>query len=149
MRRLVLIVLVTVLVTVAAPGVVSAQTWGQPRYSGPGALSVQPYGLSAPRTYGGHGYGRGGVPAYGHTSAYGDPRAYRPPVQYGAGHDRGGRYGYSARHSGDWTRWSSPPGRGYHDIHGYNDDRAPRGADHRRHASRDCFCGSGAYLHDD
>lgn len=138
MRRLALIVLAAV----ALPGAVAAQTYGQPYYGG-----------SAPTTYGQphggpvfHGYGG----AYGHgyqTSAYGDPRAYRPPIHYGHGHDRGGRYGYSSP-SGQWTRWSSPPGRGYHDVYGYNDDRAPRGSDRGRYRDRDCHCGVGAYLYD-
>ncbi len=135
MRRLTLIVLAAV----ALPGAVAAQTYGQPYYPPQPTTYGQPYG--GPVAYGYGGYG----PGYG--SSYGDPRAYRPPVQYGYGHDRGGRYGYSNR-SGQWTRWSSPPGRGYHDVYGYNDDRAPRGADHGRYRDRDCYCGVGAYLYD-
>ncbi len=126
MRRLALLVLATV----AIPGAAAAQTWGQPVYAGQPAPYGQPYGGPVPYGYGGHGQ------SYGYRAGYGDPRAYRPPVQYGYGHDRGGRYGYSNR-SGQWTRWSSPPGRGYHDVYGYNDDRAPRGADHGRSRDRD------------
>lgn len=106
--------------------------------------------------YGGHGYGYGhGGRAYGGYAygdgGYGDPRAYRPPSGYGYGyghrsHDRGGRYGYSTGNR--WTRWSSPPGRGYHDAYGYNDDRAPRGPDHARRYADDCYCGVGPYLYD-
>ncbi len=128
MRRLVLILLAAT----AVPGVGAAQTWGQPYYGASPAPYGQPYGGPVSPGYGG----------------YGDPRAYRPPVHYGYGHDRGGRYGYSPVRSGEWTRWSSPPGRGYHDVYGYNDDRAPRGADHGRSRDRDCSCGGGAYLYD-
>ena len=150
MRRLALIVLAAV----AIPGVVAAQTYGQPYYGGPAPTTYgQLYGgYSQSYGYGGHGqgYGQGYGQSYSYqSSGYGDPRAYRPPVQYGHGYgyDRGGRYGYSNR-SGQWTRWSSPPGRGYHDVYGYNDDRAPRGADHGRSRDRDCYCGVGAYLYD-
>ncbi|WGM32807.1 hypothetical protein [Brevundimonas sp. NIBR11] len=140
MRRLALIVLAAI----ALPGVAAAQTYGQPYY-GPAASNYgQPYGGPVQYGYGGSGsfsYG------YGQSYGYGDPRAYRPQVQYGHGHDRGGRYGYSDR-STQWTRWSSPPGRGYHDVYGYNDDRAPRGGHHVRYRDRDCYCGVGAYLYD-
>jgi hypothetical protein len=159
MRRLALIVLVAV----ALPGAVAAQTYGQPYYGGSAPTTYgQPYGGAGSYGYGGysqsyggsvsHGYGAYGQSygqGYGYQGGgYGDPRAYRPPVQYGHGYDRGGRYGYSTRTSGQWTRWSSPPGRGYHDVYGYNDDRAPRGADHSRYRERDCYCGVGAYLYD-
>ena len=137
MRRLALIVLVAV----ALPGAAAAQTWGQPIYAAQPAPYGQPYG--GPVAHGSGDYGHG----HGYGSVYGDPRAYRPPVRYGYGHDRGGRYGYSNR-SGQWTRWSSPPGRGYHDVYGYNDDRAPRGGDQGRDRDRDCYCGVGAYLYD-
>ncbi|MES2861183.1 MAG: hypothetical protein V4701_06895 [Pseudomonadota bacterium] len=142
MRRLALIVLAAV----AAPGIAAAQTYGQPYYGASPAPYGQPYG--GPVSYGHGGYSQGyGSQAYGYqSSGYGDPRAYRPPVRYG--YDRGGRYGYSNHRSGEWTRWSSPPGRGYHDVYGYNDDRAPRGVDHGRSQSRDCYCGVGAYLYD-
>ncbi|MFC5344745.1 hypothetical protein ACETK8_01275 [Brevundimonas staleyi] len=135
MRRLVLIVLAAV----ALPGAAAAQTYGQPYHGGHAPTTYgQPYGG---QTY---GYGQSYGQSYGYqSSGYGDPRAYRPPVQYG--HDRGGRYGYS---TGQWTRWSSPPGRGYHDVYGYNDDRAPRGTDHRRYRDDGCYCGVGAYLYD-
>jgi hypothetical protein len=133
MRRLAPIVLAIV----AVPASAAAQTWGQPVYAAQPAPYGQPYG-------GPVAYGHGG---YGQSYGYGDPRTYRPPVQYGYGHDRGGRYGYSNR-SGQWSRWSSPPGRGYHDVYGYNDDRAPRGADHDRYGDRECSCGVGAYLYD-
>lgn len=128
MHRLALIVLAAVVL----PSAAAAQTYGQPRYATPPAPYGQPYG--GPTTYGGHDAG------------YGDPRAYRAPGQYGHGHDRGGRYGYSS--GGQWTRWSSPPGRGYHDVYGYNDDRAPRGTDRGRRPNRDCQCATGAYLYD-
>lgn len=147
MRRLTLIVLAAVVL----PGAVAAQTYGQPYYGGPAPTTYgQPYGgYGQSHGYGGHGqgYGQGYGQSYGYgySSGYGDPRAYRPPVQYGHGYDRGGRYGYS---TGQWTRWSSPPGRGYHDVYGYNDDRAPRGSDHGRYRDRDCYCGVGAYLYD-
>ena len=140
MRRLALIVLAAV----ALPGAAAAQIWGQPYYPPQPTTYGQPYG--GPVTYGSGGYqsyGYGG----GYGAGYGDPRAYRPPVQYGYGYDRGGRYGYSNR-SGQWTRWSSPPGRGYHDVYGYNDDRAPRDADYGRHRDDGCYCGVGAYLYD-
>lgn len=141
MRRLALIVLAAGVL----PGAAAAQTWGQPVYAVRPAPYGQPYG--GPVTHGYGGYGQG----YGDGSGYGDPRAYRPPVQYGGGYgygpDRGGRYGYSDRPV-QWTRWSSPPGRGYHDVHGYNDDRAPRGGDHGRRGDRDCSCGAGPYLYD-
>ncbi len=136
MRRLVLIALAAV----AIPGSVAAQTWGQPIYS----AQVQTYGAAYGQPYGGPpAYGYGGYGSHG----YGDPRAYRPPARYGHGHGhhRGGRYGYS---TGQWTRWSSPPGRGYHDVYGYNDDRAPRATDHGRGHDRDCYCGVGANLYD-
>lgn len=139
MRRLVLIALAAV----AVPGAAVAQTYGQPYYGGGAPTTYgQPYGGQVSYGYGGYGqtYGQ----AYGYQGGgYGDPRTYRPPVRYG--HDRGGRYGYS---TGQWTRWSSPPGRGYHDVYGYNDDRAPRGTDYGRHSDRDCYCGFGAYLYD-
>jgi len=138
MRRLALIVLAAV----AVPGAVGAQTYGQPYYGPAPATYGQPYG--GPVGYGYGGYGQ----SYGYGSGYGDPRAYRPPVQYGHGYDRGGRYGHSSYRSGQWTRWSSPPGRGYHDVYGYNDDRAPRGTDYGRSRDRDCSCGVGAYLYD-
>ena len=143
MRRLALIVLAAV----AIPGAVAAQTYGQPYYGPVPTTYGQPYGGPVAYGYGGRGqsYGYGSNHGY-QTPSYGDPRAYRPPVHYGYGNDRGGRYGYSAQTSGQWTRWSSPPGRGYHDVHGYNDDRAPRGTDHGRY--RDCYCGVGAYLYD-
>jgi hypothetical protein len=143
MRRLALIVLAVV----ALPGPAAAQTWGQPVYAAHPAPYGQPYGGPVDYGYGGHGQSYGYGQGSGYNSGYGDPRAYRPPVRYGYGHDRGGRYGYSDR-SGQWTRWSSPPGRGYHDVYGYNDDRAPRGADHGRYRDRDCSCGVGAYLYD-
>ena len=136
MRRLALIVLAAV----AVPGAAAAQTYGQPYYPPQPTAYGQPYGGPVQ-------YGYGGYQSYGYGSGYGDPRAYRPPVQYGYGHDRGGRYGHSNR-SGQWTRWSSPPGRGYHDVYGYNDDRAPRGPDRGRYPDRDCYCGVGAYLYD-
>lgn len=142
MRRLALIVLAVV----ALPGAAAAQTWGQPHYAAQPAPYGQPYG--GPVAYGdgqSYGYGSG----YGYQNgSYGDPRAYRPPVRNGYGYDRGGRYGHSSYRSGQWSRWSSPPGRGYHDVHGYNDDRAPRGADHGRYRDHDCYCGAGAYLYD-
>ncbi len=149
MRPLALIVFAAV----AIPGLAAAQTYGQPYYGGSSAPYGQQYGGPVSYGYGVYGsYGQShGHQSYGYqNSGYGDPRAYRPPVQYGYGdgHDRGGRYGYSSRRSGEWTRWSSPPGRGYHDVHGYNDDRAPRGADYGRRQSRDCYCGVGAYLYD-
>jgi len=135
MRRLILIVLAAA----AIPGLSAAQTYGQPHYGTSGV----PYGLpydSQP------GYGQG----HGYATGYGDPRAYRPPARFGYGdrYDRGGRYGYSSPRSGAWTRWSSPPGRGYHDVYGYNDDRPPRGADYRRYPAWDCSCGVGGYLYD-
>ena len=142
MRRLALIVLAFAL---ALPGAAAAQTWGQPYYGVQPAPYGQPWGGPVASGYGGFGQ------SYGYD--YGDPRAYRPPVwsghgqSYGRGHDRGGRYGYSNR-SGQWTRWSSPPGRGYHDVYGYNDDRSPRGADHGRDPDRDCHCGVGPRLYD-
>ena len=142
MRRLALIV-----IALALPGAAAAQTWGQPYYGVQPAPYGQPRG--GPVAYGYGGYGQ----AYGYGAGYGDPRAYRPPARYaygqsdGHGHDRGGRYGYS-NPSGQWTRGSSPPGRGYHDVYGYNDDRAPRGADHGRYPDRDCHCGVGAWLYD-
>lgn len=138
MRRLALLILAVV----ALPGAAAAQTWGQPVYAAQPAPYGQPYG--GPVAYGYGGYGQND--AYG--SGYGDPRAYRPPVRSGYGYDRGGRYGHSSYGSGQWTRGSSPPGRGYHDVHGYNDDRAPRGADHGRYPDRDCHCRGGAYLYD-
>jgi hypothetical protein len=151
MRRLVVIALVVV----ALPGTVAAQSWGQswgqPRHGG---VSTAPYGQPPAGAFAeGHGsaYGYAGQgQTYGHgpVSGFGDPRAWRPPVRYGHGHDRGGRYGYSPARTGDWIRWSSPPGRGYHEVYGYNDDRAPRGPDHRRHRSVDCPCGDGVYLYD-
>lgn len=143
MRRLALIVFAAAIL----PGAAAAQTWGQPRY-GPGPTTYgQTYG--GPVGYGGYRQGHGYSPGYGYPSpAYGDPRAYRHPARYGYRHDRGGRYGYSAPASGQWTRWSSPPGRGYHDVYGYNDDRAPRGADDGRYRQRDCACGVGAYPYD-
>lgn len=141
MRRLALIVLAAVSSAWGAlPVAVAAQTYGQPYYAPAPQTYGQPYGGPTAYGYGGYGY-QGGS----YASGYGDPRAYRPPVQYG--HDRGGRYGYSQR-SGQWSRWSSPPGRGYHDVYGYNDDRAPRGADRNRYPERDCHCGVGAYLYD-
>ncbi|WP_309629597.1 hypothetical protein [Brevundimonas sp.] len=142
MRRLAPIVLpILALTVVAIPGAAAAQTWGQPVYAAQPAPYGQPYG--GPVASGSGGYGH----SYGYGSGYRDPRAYRPPVRYGHGHDRGGRYGFSNR-SGQWTRWSSPPGRGYHDVYGYNDDRAPRGADHGRYRDRDCSCGVEAWLYD-
>lgn len=135
MRRLVLIAMAAA----ALPGAAVAQTWGQPVYS----AQIQTYGSTYGRPHGGPtSHGPGG---YGYGYGYGDPRAYRPPVRYGHGYDRGGRYGYS---TGQWTRWSSPPGRGYHDVYGYNDDRAPRGKDYGHYPDRDCYCGVGAYLYD-
>lgn len=144
MRRLALIVLAVA----TLPGAVAAQTYGQPYYPPQPTTYGQPYG--GPVAHGGYGQGYGqsyGYQTYGYSSGYGDPRAYRPPVQYGYGYDRGGRYGYSSG-SGQWTRWSSPPGRGYHDVYGYNDDRAPRGSDHGRYRDDGCYCGVGAYLYD-
>ena len=133
MRRLALIVLAVGVL----PGAAAAQTYGQP-WSGPAPTSFgQPYG--GPVGYGqSHGYGAGD----------GDPRAWRPPARYGYVHDRGGRYGYSAHAAGQWSRGGSPPGRGDHDVHGYNDDRPPRGADHGRYRDGGCGCGAGAWLHD-
>jgi hypothetical protein len=146
-----------------------AQTWGQPVYRAPTVTWGQPHagwggGVSEwdGRAYAvtgraATGYVNGSAPAYG--AGYGDPRAYRPPNRplYGGGHgrdhdpsyrghDRGGRYGYSPANR--WTRWSSPPGRGYHDAYGYNDDRPPRGFDQRRDRRDPCECGIGAYLYD-
>lgn len=143
----------------AAASTASAQTWGQPAYGqGPVTTYGQSYS-SAPayappitewnsRAYGATGRAATGYApgysAYGYGSAwdgrFGDPYAYRPPVRYtryGGGY---GHHGYGQSRSGEWTRWSSPPGRGYHDVYGYNDDRAPRG--------HDCYCGTGAYLYD-
>ncbi len=82
MRRLALIVLAAV----ALPGAAAAQTWGQPHYCRSVAPYGQPYG--GPVAYGHGGYGQGGYgqdygQSYGHASRYGDPRAYRPPAQYG------------------------------------------------------------------
>lgn len=145
MRRIALIVLAAA----AIPGLSTAQTWGQPHYGAAFAPYGQPWGGPVP-VYGQRGSG----PGYASATGYGDPGAYRPPGRYGYGYgygeryDRGGRYGYSRPRSGDWTHWSSPPGRGYHDIHGYNDDRAPRGADDVRYPGRDCWCGGGNYLYD-
>ncbi|MBU2272536.1 MAG: hypothetical protein KKE52_14690 [Alphaproteobacteria bacterium] len=84
-----------------------------------------------------------GQPVYAAQPApYGQP--YGGPVAYGyGGYGQNDAYG-----SGQWTRGSSPPGRGYHDVYGYNDDRAPRGADHGRYPDRDCHCRGGAYLYD-
>lgn len=142
MRRLALLILAAL----AVPGAAAAQTYGQPYYGQQPTTYGQPYG--GPVSYGGSGQSHGYGSNHGYpTQSYGDPRAYRPPVRYGYGHDRGGRYGYS-QDSGQWTRWSSPPGRGYHDVYGYNDDRAPRGSDHGRYRDRDCHCGVGAYLYD-
>ncbi|MEQ7153911.1 hypothetical protein [Brevundimonas aurifodinae] len=149
----------------------TAQTWGQPYHRAPVVTWGQSHGSWGGgltewdgRAYAATGYaatGRVNGPApahggdgyggdYGYGQGYGDPRAYRPPSRYGQGygygHDRGGRYGYSTGNR--WTRWSSPPGRGYHDAYGYNDDRAPRGPDHRGDYRRDCDCGSGPYLYD-
>lgn len=138
---------------------VAAQTWGQPQYRAPSVTWGQPDG-----TWGGGltewddraysatgqaaaGYVNGPAAPYGRYSDYGAPRAYRPPSGYGYGaRDRGGRYGYSEGNR--WTRWSSPPGRGYHDAYGYNDDRAPRGPDHHRPYREDCGCAQGPYLYD-
>lgn len=132
MHRLVL----SVLAVVTLPAAAAAQTYGQPYYGG----SAVTHGHDSHSSYGRYGQAYAG--------AYGDPRAYRPPTADGyPPHDRGGRYGYSSRRSGQWSRWSSPPGRGYHDVYGYNDDRAPGGADHRRRL-QDCYCGVGAYLYD-
>lgn len=142
MRRLALIILATVVL----PGAADAQTWGQPHYSAQPAPYGQPYGGPVAYGYGGYG-GHSQSYGEGYGAGYGDPRAYRPPLQYGHAHDRGGRYGHSNR-SDRWTRWSSPPGRGYHDVYGYNDDRAPRGADHGRYRDRDCSCGFGGDLYD-
>lgn len=152
-----------------AASAATAQTWGQPYHRAPPVTWGQAHGSWGGaltewdgRAYAATGYaatGRvnGPAPAYGGHSygarygdGYGDPRAYRPPSRYGQsygyGHDRGGRYGYST--GNQWTRWSSPPGRGYHDAYGYNDDRAPRGPDYRRGYARDCYCGVGPYLYD-
>ena len=126
MSRLALIILAAV----ALPGAATAQTWGQPYYGPAPTTYGQPYGGPVAYGYGGHGQGYGYGSGYGdQNGSYGDPRSYRPPVRYGYGYgyDRGGRYGYSDR-SVQRTRWSSPPGRGYHDVYGYNDDRPPRGA---------------------
>ncbi len=156
------------LASAVAPAAV-AQTYGQPYHRAPSVTYGQPHGswgggLSEwdGRSYAATGRAATGhvngpalaYGAYGHSyayggqgQAYGDPYAYRPPSNgYGYGQDRGGRYGYSTGNR--WTRWSSPPGRGYHDAYGYNDDRAPRGADHRRYDRRDCDCGAGPYLYD-
>ena len=145
MRRLALIVLAAL----AVPSAAAAQTYGQPYYGRQPSTYGQPYGGPVGHGYGAYGqsYGYGSNHGY-QTPSYGDPRAYRPPVRYSHGYDRGGRYGYSAQTSGQWTRWSSPPGRGYHDVYGYNDDRAPRGTDHGRYRDRDCYGGVGAYLYD-
>ena len=140
MCRLALIVLAAV----AFPGAAAAQTYGQSHDVQQAPAYGQPYG--GPVSHGRGGYGQSYGSGYS-TGAYGDPRAYRPPVRHGYGHDRGGRYGHSDR-SGRWTRWSSPPGRGYHDVYGYNDDRAPRGTHHRPSRDQDCYCGVGAYLYD-
>jgi hypothetical protein len=146
-----------------------AQTWGQPHYRSPSVTWGQPHGgwggsltewdgrhyavtghaatgyVNGPAAAYGN-FGHGTASRYGH-SAYGDPRAYRPPSEHGYGvRDRGGRYGYSGGNR--WTRWSSPPGRGYHDTCGYNDDRAPRGTDRHRPYRADCDCASGPYLYD-
>jgi hypothetical protein len=165
MRRLVLALLAAAVLPPAA----AAQTYGQPYYRAPVTTYGQIYGGAqayAPpiteldgRAYAATGRAATGRPngsAYGYDHGgggrYGDPYAYRPPVRaygHGYGHDRGGRYGYSGGYrSGAWTRWSSPPGRGYHDVYGYNDDRAPRGDDRRRYRSSDCDCGVGPYLYD-
>lgn len=150
------------LVSALAPAAI-AQTWGQPYHRAPGVTFVQPHGqwggglsewdgrsyaatgraatghVNGPAlAYGGYGQGYG---YSGSSYGYGDPHAYRSPggYGYGHGHDRGGRYGYSTGNR--WTRWSSPPGRGYHDAYGYNDDRAPRGSDHGNgYSRRDCDC---------
>lgn len=155
-----------------AASATTAQTWGQPYHRAPAVTWGQPHGtwgggltewdgrayaatgyaatgrVNGPApAYGGHSYGG----AYGYGGGYGDPGAYRPPSRYGQGYghgyrpDRGGRYGYSTGNR--WTRWSSPPGRGYHDAYGYNDDRAPRGTDYGHDYGRDCDCG-GPYLYD-
>jgi hypothetical protein len=144
-----------------------AVTWGQAHGGWGGGLTEWDGRAYAATGHAASGYvnapapGYGGSSAYGYQSygqsyghrGYGDPRAYRPPHRYGHGygygygeHDRGGRYGYSGGNR--WTRWSSPPGRGYHDAYGYNDDRAPRGYDHARRRDDDCHCGVGPYLYD-
>ena len=119
-------------------GAASAQTYGQPYYAQPsrtyGQPVSQPYG--DPRAY--HapgGYGSN----YGSSAGYGDPYAYRAPYRPTY------RYGYAS--SNQWTRWSSPPGRGYHDVYGYNDDRAPRGGDYRARPYNE-YGSVGAYLYD-
>ncbi len=167
MRRLVILAGLAAW-TVALPS--AAQTWGQPYHRAPAVTWGQPHGGWGGgltewdgRAYAATGYaatGRFNGPAtayggatYGYEGhgSYGNPRAYRPPGGYGRdlgyrGHDRGGRYGYSGTNR--WTRWSSPPGRGYHDAYGYNDDRPPRGPDHARRYGDDCHCGVGPYLYD-
>lgn len=173
MRRLLFIAAVA---AGAAVSPATAQTWGQPYHRAPTVTWGQPHGgwgagltewdgrAYAATGHAATGYVQGPAPAYGghvygaHSyggGSYGDPRAYRPPNGHGfghsyghgyGGHDRGGRYGYSGGNR--WTRWSSPPGRGYHDAYGYNDDRAPRGPDHGRRYGPDCDCGVGPYLYD-
>lgn len=130
------LVIVAGLVACALASPAAAQTWGQPYHRAPVVTWGQPHGVW------------GGGPAAWDGRGYGDPRAYRPPVGYGYDrHDRGGRYGYSPGNR--WTRWSSPPGRGYHDAYGYNDDRAPRGEDSHHHRQPlPCDCGVSPYLYD-
>jgi hypothetical protein len=147
----------------------SAVTWGQSHSGWGGGLTEWDGRAYAATGHAATGYVHGPALAYGGylqghgrpyaSRGYGDPRAYHPPTgrghaggygysyDYGHGrYDRGGRYGYSDGNR--WTRWSSPPGRGYHDAYGYNDDRAPRGPDHARRYSDDCYCGVGPYLYD-
>ncbi|MBU2379941.1 MAG: hypothetical protein KJ824_12310 [Alphaproteobacteria bacterium] len=153
MRRLLVL---ACFAAVAAPAAATAQTYGQPYYRAPVTTYGQIYGDArayAPpiteldgRAYAATGWAATGrSSSYGYGGSYGDPYAYRPPARYG--YDRGGRYGYS-RGSNRWTRWSSPPGRGYHDVYGYNDDRAPRGADYNRYRGQSDYCCVGAYLYD-
>ena len=153
------LVIVAGLVACALASPAAAQTWGQPYHRAPAVTWGQPHGGwgGGPTEWDGRAYAVKGQAGTGHAATghgpasryagYGDPRAYRPPVGYGySGHDRGGRYGYSPGNR--WTRWSSPPGRGYHDAYGYNDDRAPRGADRSRHRAADCDCVVSPYLYD-
>jgi hypothetical protein len=148
------LVILAGLVACAMASPAAAQTWGQPHYRAPSVTWGQPHGGwgGGPTEWDGRAYAVTGHAATGYGPAsryagYGDPRAYRAPDRHRySGHDRGGRYGYSPGNR--WTRWSSPPGRGYHDAYGYNDDRAPRGEDRSRHRAADCDCVVSLYLYD-
>jgi len=133
--RLILPVVLPVVLAAAISAVasnVSAQTWGQPYGQAPTTTWGQPRHESD----GPYGVARS-------DGRFGNPYAYRPPVR----HD-GYRGEYGQVRAGDWTRWSSPPGRGYHDVYGYNDDRAPRVAQRSRSHSRSHSSDIGAYLYD-